>query len=252
MKKILLFLLIILNLIGCVIPNVSTDKTTSSSNIITDVIDDETLVTTPENEETFDDSVTEVPSQTTPVEDGSDKVTEDNNVEEENEATKTYFALGDYGDYVSAGIGFTGHVETEYKRLSNKVLSEQNGVFQSNYEQGLLDLFDLNNEIKISIIISQTELEKLDRNNADTLSLLIDNKRNAIIDFASKVIDESFPVTKEQFNRIFKIHKEYERIIKENELTNGEVDIAIRIIKEAYEKHLKNHTFVEDVRGYDK
>lgn len=93
--------------------------------------------------------------------------------------------------------------------------------------------------------------EKLDKNNADTLSLLIDNKRNMIIDFASKVIDESYPVTKEQFNRIFRIYEEYEDIIKENKLTNGEVDIAIRIIRESYEKHLKNHTFIEDVRGYD-
>lgn len=93
--------------------------------------------------------------------------------------------------------------------------------------------------------------EKLDKNNADTLSLLIDNKRNTIIDFASKVIDESYPVTKEQFNRIFKIYKEYEEIIKENELTNGEVDISIHIIRESYENHMKNHTFIEDVRGYN-
>lgn len=93
--------------------------------------------------------------------------------------------------------------------------------------------------------------EKLDKNNTVTLSLLIDNKRNTIIDFASKVIDESYPVTKEQFNRIFKIYKEYEGIIEEHKLTNGEVDIAIRIIQESYEQHMKNHTFIEDVRGYN-
>ena len=93
--------------------------------------------------------------------------------------------------------------------------------------------------------------EKLDKNNAATISLLIDNKRNTIIDFASKVIDESYPVTKEQFNRIFKIYKEYEEIIEEHGLTNGEVDIAIRIIQESYEQHMKNHTFIEDVRGYN-
>lgn len=93
--------------------------------------------------------------------------------------------------------------------------------------------------------------EKLDKNNEDTLSLLIDNKRNAIINFASKVIDENSPVTREQFNRILKIYEEYEEIIENNKLTNGEVDIAIRIIREAYENHMKNHTFIEDIRGYD-
>lgn len=93
--------------------------------------------------------------------------------------------------------------------------------------------------------------EKMDKNNAITLSLLIDIKRDTIINFASKVIDENYPVTKEQFNRIFKIYEEYEEIIEENELTNGEVDIAIRIIREAYENHMRNHTFIEDVRGYN-
>ena len=93
--------------------------------------------------------------------------------------------------------------------------------------------------------------EKLDKNNDVTLSILIENKRNAIIDFAAKVIDEGYPVTKEQFNRILKIYEEYESIIEENGLTNGEVDISIHIIRESYERHLKNHTFIEDVRGYN-
>lgn len=99
---------------------------------------------------------------------------------------------------------------------------------------------------------SMAELDrKLDKNNHDTLSILIDNKRNTIINFASLVIDETKPVTKEQFNRIFKLYEEYEAIISANDMTNGEVDIAIRIIREAYENHLRNHSFLEDIRGYN-
>ena len=95
---------------------------------------------------------------------------------------------------------------------------------------------------------SMAELDrKLDKNNSDTLSILIDSKRNS----ASLVIDESKPVTKEQFNRIFKLYEEYESIIKANGMTNGEVDIAIRIIREAYESHLRNQSFIEDIRGYN-
>ena len=90
----------------------------------------------------------------------------------------------------------------------------------------------------------------MDKNNSDTLSILVDNKRNAIISFASMVIDETKPVTMEQFNRIFKLYEEYEAIISANGMTNGEVDIAIRIIREAYENHLRNHSFIEDIRGY--
>lgn len=93
--------------------------------------------------------------------------------------------------------------------------------------------------------------KKMDKNNADTLSLLIESKRSTIINFAQIVIDKNNPVTREQFNRIFKMYEEYEKIISENGLTNGEIDIAYRIIRESYEEHMRNHTFVEDARGYD-
>lgn len=92
--------------------------------------------------------------------------------------------------------------------------------------------------------------KKIDENNKTILELLIDNKRDIIIRFASKVTDSSFLVTKEQFNRVFRVYEEYEKIIKENDIKNGEVDIAIRIIRESYEEHIKNHSFIEDVRGY--
>ena len=92
--------------------------------------------------------------------------------------------------------------------------------------------------------------KKLDEANKDIVSILVDNKRNAIIDFASRVSNSSVLVTKEQFNRVFKIYKEYEDLISKNGLTNGEVDIAYRIIVESYEDHLSNHTFIEDTRGW--
>ena len=72
-----------------------------------------------------------------------------------------------------------------------------------------------------------------------------------IIAFAERVVDAKSPVTREQFNRIFKMYRDYEKIIEANGLVNGEVDIAYRIIKESYEGHMREHTFVEDVHGYD-
>lgn len=89
-------------------------------------------------------------------------------------------------------------------------------------------------------------IAKLDKNSEDTLAIRIENMRSTIIDFASYVSDGDRPVTKEQFARVFKMYKEYEQIITVNGLTNGEVDIAIHIVREAYEKHLKEHSFLED------
>ena len=88
--------------------------------------------------------------------------------------------------------------------------------------------------------------------NATMISMLIESKRNTIINFASRVIDPACIVTREEFNRVFKIYEEYEQMIEQNGLTNGEVDIAIRIIRESYEERLRSHSFVEDIRGYNR
>lgn len=110
----------------------------------------------------------------------------------------------------------------------------------------------VNTKLESNDQVIQELVRKMDQNNEDTLELKIESKRSTIIDFASYVIDESRPVTREQFNRIFKTYNEYEETIEKNGLTNGEVDIAYRIITEAYETHMRNRTFIEDIRGYDK
>lgn len=88
----------------------------------------------------------------------------------------------------------------------------------------------------------------LDKVNRTVLDIQIDNKRSQIIDFACIASDEHIPVTREQFNRIFKMYEDYERIIQENNMTNGEIEIAHSIIVKAYTKHMENHTFVEDLQ----
>lgn len=83
------------------------------------------------------------------------------------------------------------------------------------------------------------------------IDIAIDNKRNKIIDFANRASDINIPVTREEFNQVFKIYDEYEKIIEENGRTNGEVEISYRMINEAYEERTKTHSFVEDKRGYN-
>ena len=93
--------------------------------------------------------------------------------------------------------------------------------------------------------------ESLVSNNELTLDLYININRNRIIDFASKVANENSMVSREEYQRIFRIHDEYEDTLKRHNKTNGEVDVAYRIIIESYEDHMKNHTFIEDIRGYN-
>lgn len=108
----------------------------------------------------------------------------------------------------------------------------------------------VNNKLMMEDKLVRDLDKKLDEANKDIASILVDNKRDTIIDFASRVSNSSVLVTKEQFNRVFKLYKEYEDLISKNGLTNGEVDIAYRIIVESYEEHLSNHTFIEDTRGW--
>lgn len=126
----------------------------------------------------------------------------------------------------------------------NKHYSDDNITKRNKWIDGVNSRLDDNESI-----INEIN-RKLDRNNEDIIDLLVDNKRDAIISFAEKVADNSFPATREQFTRIFKIHEEYERIISQRNLTNGEINVAYKIINESYQVRLKNHTFIEDIRWH--
>ncbi|MDY3929666.1 MAG: hypothetical protein SOZ34_09940 [Clostridia bacterium] len=93
--------------------------------------------------------------------------------------------------------------------------------------------------------------QALKDNTKMTEEMFVQSSRDRIIDFANKAGDENAVVSREEFNRIFKVHKKYEDFLEEHSMTNGEVDIAYRIIKDSYERHMRNHNFVEDIRGYN-
>lgn len=95
-------------------------------------------------------------------------------------------------------------------------------------------------------------IQTLRDNTKMTEEMFVQSSRDRIIDFATNVENKNTMVSREEFNRIFKVYDKYEKFLKERELTNGEIDINYQIIKESYEEHLCNHTFIEDVRGYTK
>ena len=93
-------------------------------------------------------------------------------------------------------------------------------------------------------------MQALKDNTKLTEEMFIQSSRDRIIDFATKTSNENAMVSREEFNRIFKVHDRYEQFLEERNMTNGEIDIAYHIIKESYEQHLRRRTFIEDVRGY--
>ena len=93
-------------------------------------------------------------------------------------------------------------------------------------------------------------VQALKDNTKLTEEMFIQSSRDRIIDFATKTSHENVMVSREEFNRIFKVYAKYEKYLKEHKMTNGEVDINYQIIKESYEQRLRDHAFTEDIRGY--
>lgn len=93
-------------------------------------------------------------------------------------------------------------------------------------------------------------MQALKDNTKLTEEMFIQSSRDRIIDFATKTRNENVMVSREEFNRIFKVYAKYEKYLEEHKMTNGEVDINYQIIKESYEQRLRDHAFTEDIRGY--
>ena len=91
----------------------------------------------------------------------------------------------------------------------------------------------------------------LQENTKMTEEIFVQSRRDRILDFANKVVDDTSIVSREEFNRILKEYHQYEEFLESHSMTNGEVDIAYRIIVESYENHMKKHSFTENIRGYE-
>ena len=70
----------------------------------------------------------------------------------------------------------------------------------------------------------------------------IDDMRWEINNFAIRV-SEGKPCNKDSFQHCIHIYEKYEKILEENSLENGEVEISMELINEAYKQKLKNGDF---------
>lgn len=66
----------------------------------------------------------------------------------------------------------------------------------------------------------------------------IDDMRWEINNFATKV-SEGKPCNKDSYKHCIQIYEKYEKLLKENSLENGEVEISMEIIHDSYKQKLK-------------
>lgn len=144
----------------------------------------------------------------------------------------------------------------EVKQLLNEVnghYSADNIAMRNEWMQGVDERLKAYDDSIVEISKNLSDVTQALKNNTKlTEEMFIQSSRDRIIDFATKTSNENVMVSREEFNRIFKVYAKYEKFLEEHEMTNGEIDIAYQIIKESYEQHLLNHTFIEDIRGYGK
>ena len=78
--------------------------------------------------------------------------------------------------------------------------------------------------------------EKLDKTTNLAEETSLNQKRLSVLEFAARVNNPRYDYSKEYFLKMKKIIEEYETYIEENNISNGEIDQAIKVIEKAYQE----------------
>lgn len=138
--------------------------------------------------------------------------------------------------------------------LAGIISSQKNKIFKrlnkwrktKNDEEDFKSLvYNLRDSVKeISNSIEQIEKDRI--KNCESINNLtnmfidkeINDMRWEINNFATKVSEEK-PCNKDSYKHCIHTYEKYEKLLKENGLENGEVEISMEIINESYKQKLK-------------
>ena len=87
---------------------------------------------------------------------------------------------------------------------------------------------------KMSKGIENIESELLDNN--------LERKRKYILDFCS-FLSNGQKQNKEAFNNVFKTYKNYEKLLSDHNMENGQAEESMKFISEKYQEYLRNDNF---------
>ena len=85
----------------------------------------------------------------------------------------------------------------------------------------------------------QSIYDKLDTMQSNLTTDKIENMRWKILEFANDLINGK-TCYKEQFDNILKTYGDYEKILEENNMTNGQVEESMKFIKEQYHELIEH------------
>lgn len=96
---------------------------------------------------------------------------------------------------------------------------------------------------KLGDAMNKKVLEKMEILSKKMTDHEIDQLRWNILDFANSC-RQGRRHTKDEFEHVIKAHTDYMRILKENNMENGQVDADYKYIEEIYHKCMKNNDFL--------
>lgn len=96
---------------------------------------------------------------------------------------------------------------------------------------------------QVGTIMNKRLNEKVDKLSRQMTDHEIDQLRWNILDFANSC-RQGRRHTKDEFEHVIKAHTDYMRILKENNMENGQVDADYKYIEEIYHKCMKNNDFL--------
>jgi hypothetical protein len=137
------------------------------------------------------------------------------------------------------------HYDVDNIEKRNEWMSQVDRTMEWVHERA--DSYDSSIE-KITSTLSSTT-DALNNNTKMTEDMFVENSRDRIIDFAEKASDYSCLLSHEQFRRIERVYNDYEKWLVDHNRTNGEVDTSYELIQDGYKYRMKNHCFVENLKG---
>ena len=126
-------------------------------------------------------------------------------------------------------------------RKDRKALHDEMTKFTTNRQNDRAQSLKIQKELSDSIQAIAQKQDSRDEKIKDLTDMMLDKQisdfRWEIINLADK-ISSGRQVSKEAFRHAISTHTKYDKIIEEHGLTNGEVDISMEIINEAYKKKM--------------
>lgn len=131
----------------------------------------------------------------------------------------------------------------EESRKDRKALHDEMKQFSTNRVNDRQQSLQIQKELKDSIkslVDGQKERDAKIENLTDMfVDKEVDDYRWEIINFATKV-SEGKPCNKDSFKHCLRTYEKYEALLKKYGLENGEVEISMEVVNEAYKEKMKN------------